>query len=111
MSKRWGVSMLAVLVVLFGWNDSSFAKPQKALIPIQMERCMEKFEWLDVNGDGILSPDEFSVIADKPDPRVDRVFKERDADGDGSLTQGEMCARRGGLRTKKPAAKPPAPVQ
>lgn len=107
MKKRWTLGLLVMTLVLAGGSSFSFAKSQKALIPIQMERCEEKFDSLDANEDDKVSLDEFKAIVDKPDPRVDQTFTARDANKDGFLTQGELCTRRGGSRTQKPAAKPP----
>ncbi|MHC1741825.1 MAG: hypothetical protein AB9873_02195 [Syntrophobacteraceae bacterium] len=107
MGRWWIFGALAAVLTVLAEDSLSFAKPRDVLIPVQRERCEAKFRSLDVNKDDRVSLDEFRAIVDKPDPRVDPTFKARDVNGDDLLTQGEFCARRGGLRTLKPGAQPP----
>jgi Ca2+-binding EF-hand superfamily protein len=61
--------------------------------------CSENFGAFDGNGDGRVSPDEFEAAPHaRPDPAA--VFRDRDRDADGSLTESEFCSGwRGGAGT------------
>lgn len=108
MNTRWTVGALVTVFAVLAGFVVAFAKPQGGLIPLQQERCEAKFLSLDANKDGKVSREEFSAISNKPDDPVDKTFKSRDANGDGFLTQGECCTRRGGLGSKKTGTGAPA---
>jgi hypothetical protein len=59
--------------------------------PTTRPRCLEKFELFDRDGDGRVSPQEFDELAlPYADPAT--IFRLRDANGDGVLSQGEFCS-------------------
>lgn len=51
-------------------------------------RCVDRFNSLDKNGDGVVTMDEFS--APKPVGDPSKVFKSLDANGDGVVSQSEF---------------------
>jgi hypothetical protein len=111
MNPKWLAAGLVMVYVVLSSFVISFAKPQGGLIPLQKERCEDKFMSLDTDKDGRVSLEEFKAISDKPDDPVEKTFKSRDSNGDGFLTRGECCDRKGGLRSKKTGTEPPLQPQ
>jgi hypothetical protein len=101
MNRKWMTGALVTVFVVLAGEYISFAKPQGGLIPLQKERCEDKFLSLDADKDHKVILEEFKAISDKADGSAEKTFESRDANGDGFLTQGEFCARKGGLKPKK----------
>ena len=59
--------------------------------PATRPRCLEKFELFDRDGDGRVSPQEFDDLS-HPHSDPATIFRLRDANGDGFLSQGEFCS-------------------
>jgi hypothetical protein len=111
MNPKWTVGGLVMVFVILGGCAVSFARPQGGLIPVQKERCEDKFLSLDADKDGKVSFEEFQAISNKPDGPVEKTFRSRDVNGDGFLTQGELCARHGSQKPRKTEETKPAGQQ
>jgi hypothetical protein len=59
--------------------------------PATRPRCLEKFELFDRDGDGRVSLQEFDDLS-HPHADPATIFRLRDANGDGFLSQGEFCS-------------------
>ena len=75
-------------LILLSATSSLAAELHTKRTPEEMEKCAtERFKKQDVNGDGILSKDEFLS-------RSEKRFNEMDTDHDGKLTPKELNAAR-----------------
>ncbi len=54
---------------------------------------------MDVNHDGMITRDEFTV-GRKPGEKGEDLFKQKDASGNGALTLEEFCAEKGKVQPK-----------
>jgi hypothetical protein len=59
-----------------------------------MLKCRDRFKGFDTNDDGKVSLKEFRAV-ERPGGEAEKVFKSRDLDGDGFLTEEEFCETRG----------------
>jgi hypothetical protein len=57
-------------------------------------KCQDRFKGFDANHDGKVSLEEFRAV-EHPGGEPEEIFKSRDLDGDGFLTQEEFCETRG----------------
>lgn len=61
----------------------------------KMMKCKDRFIEMDANKDGKISLEEFKAVK-HPQGDPDELFKSRDADKDGALTEEELCS--GGVK-------------
>lgn len=59
--------------------------------PATRPRCLEQFELFDRDGNGRVSPQEFDDLS-HPHADPATIFRLRDANDDGFLSQGEFCS-------------------
>jgi hypothetical protein len=59
-----------------------------------MLKCQDRFKGFDSNHDGKVSLEEFRAV-EHPGGEPEEIFKSRDLDGDGFLTEEEFCETRG----------------
>ena len=68
--------------------------------------CKSRFDSLDANHDGVVSKDEFMSSGRKAGAKAEELFKQKDTNGNGTLTPEELCGAAG---TDKPKSPQPAP--
>ncbi len=61
--------------------------------------CKSRFKVLDANHDGVVSKDEF-MKGRKPGAKAEDLFKQKDTNGNGTLTSEEYCAAAGADKPK-----------
>jgi Ca2+-binding EF-hand superfamily protein len=62
--------------------------------------CKTRFNAMDANHDGVVTKDEF-MAGRKPGGKAEEVFKQKDANGNGSLSLEEFCGVKGSEQPKK----------
>ena len=98
--RRIGVLLalgLAVIIVSGCPSEQSQEQAQPSGTSQQvrpMLQCQERFKGFDSNHDGKVSLEEFGTV-EHPGGEPEEIFKSRDLDGDGFLTEEEFCETRG----------------
>ncbi|MFZ2447373.1 MAG: EF-hand domain-containing protein [Syntrophobacteraceae bacterium] len=92
MSMILGLLILLVLVGT-GWVAAQ-SQSSQPVQPAPRMRCMDRFDAMDANHDGVLTSKEF-MAADHPGGHGEEVFESRDKNGDGKLSKEEFCSGKG----------------
>jgi hypothetical protein len=95
--KHFKAVILVGLVTVFFVAGLAFAQDKAEQGAPKKSRCQARFDSLDTNKDGKVSKDEF-LATPHPPGNAEKMFKTMDADGDGYLTKGEFCGRKGMAR-------------
>lgn len=83
------------VALLPGWGLAQGKGQQQAgRLARLMMQCQERFDGMDTNKDGMVAKGEF-MAQHHPGRRADDIFKSRDSNGDGVLTQEEFCSGKG----------------
>jgi hypothetical protein len=88
---------LAVMVVTGCPSDQPQEEAQPGATSEEarpMLKCQDRFKGFDTNHDGKVSLEEFRAV-EHPGGEAEEIFKSRDLDGDGFLTEQEFCETRG----------------
>ena len=88
------VFVLGALAVTFAGAVSLGQAQEKGQQPKPRMQCKERFNLMDADQDGVVTLEEFEGFQHSRGD-VEALFKSRDINGDGSLTEEEFCATRG----------------